>query len=121
MFIYFGVKKGDDFLDVLQTYEDIHDEKTLKAEFEVNPDLELSKIWLSGEIVSITEEQFQDFLTSKKFKDEIDFGLIGSEIADEDVKQILAALVSGTLEVAKKIVEKSRKKPKEDKTPPATR
>lgn len=97
------------------------DLESFKQQLTVNPDDKSIQVWRDGDISEITEDEYKAFLEAKSDNDEAESGVIGAEIADEDVKAILAALVSGNQDVAKKIVEKSRKKPKEDKTPPATR
>lgn len=113
MIRYFAVKKSNKILDAVVILKESHTVEFFKQTIENSPQQAGLEVWRENEISEVTKEEYEQFLADKEVKDEADLNLSGSEIADEDVKPLLAAVVSGNMKVAKKILEKSRKKPKD--------
>lgn len=107
---FFGLKENGQLVDV--TFGEFEDTDSLKKTLEPNPENETVKKWLAGSIEEIKYDEYLAFQDSKKQKDEQDSVVVADELANEDVKSVLVALVNGQREVAKSILEKSRKKPK---------
>lgn len=107
--IYLAVKKGDEILDAVNVGDLEESAELFKQNVLVNTQDTSTEIWRTGgEIVNITEADFEAFLETRKQTDEVDAGEKSKEIQDKDVKAILLALVEGKRDLAKRLVKKSK-------------